>query len=140
MSFDAVACTPGPLTGGSSFDAGEYANASPSFEVKIGNGGVPATLYWTNDCDNVYLALVVQTQDALDPGDADGEARFFAINDSWGVFEVVHPLKSDDPEHNTQLELGDATGFFVVVQQGNGAKGNTEWPGFRVWQTFDITP
>lgn len=108
----------------------DYSTQQPGRqEISHGNLGGAAqatTPHWTNDCDNVYLALVVQTQDALDSGDADGEARFFAINDSWGVFEFVHPLKSDDPEHDIQLELGDATGFFVVVQQGNGAKGNTE--------------
>jgi hypothetical protein len=58
---------------------------------------------------------------------------------AYGIYEFWRPLKSDDAGHYFQLELDDYAGFFVVLQLGNGSKGNSEWPDFRQDQQIQVT-
>lgn len=53
------------------------------------------------------------------------------------VYELSHPLSSGDLRDFT-LAAGDATGFFLTLSIGNGAQGNTQFPGFRQYQTVRI--
>lgn len=184
LNFEAVVCEAGasPLVDGS-VGAAEYAN-SESFSANISGGsGAPATVSWTNDCENLYLAVAVTASDEVtndlrfvfdndgdglpaagddallfektksgarvfhdryrpdkcngqsdctidDPGLADGTGVFH-YDPSTGVstYEVVHPLRSGDAAHDFQLTFGDTAGFYLVLQLGNGAQGNTEWRG-----------
>lgn len=54
------------------------------------------------------------------------------------VYELRHPLKSGQVLHDFQLSFGDTVGMFLVLQLGNGAQGNTQWPGFRVFHPITI--
>jgi len=36
------------------------------------------------------------------------------------------------------VSVGDMLGFFLSVQQGNGAQGNTQWPDFRSYEQITI--
>lgn len=202
ISFEALACAPGASVDGI-FGAGEYPAANQQgFMAKLSGGEVPATLYWTNDCDNLYIALVVKTTDVgdnvslrlifdndadgvpaadddvlfleklvdkktktsswvfqdhyltadclnstqsscsaadvSDGGTRDGEGVFGASG-TFGVYEISHPLKSGDTNHDFQLDLGDATAYFAVLQLGNGSKGNTEVLDFRTYIPVQIT-
>ncbi|MBT8404907.1 MAG: Ig-like domain-containing protein, partial [Gemmatimonadetes bacterium] len=56
---------------------------------------------------------------------------------TFTVFELVHPLNSGE---STDLAVGtgDTFGFFLSLQSGNGAQGNTQVPAFRVYQDFTV--
>jgi hypothetical protein len=47
----------------------------------------------------------------------------------------------DPQDFPVPAAVGQSTrvGFYLVLQMGNGAQGNTEWPGFRLFQPFTIT-
>ncbi len=71
-----------------------------------------------------------------DGGTPDGAGA--AGNDgAWTTFELVHPLSSGDAR-DFSLTAGDAVGFFLTVQVGNGAQGNTQHPGFRVFRSITV--
>jgi hypothetical protein len=62
-------------------------------------------------------------------GTVDGTGDFF--NDGmYSMYELAHPLNSGDL-HDFALSAGDKVGVFVTLQLGNGAQGNTQYPGFR---------
>ncbi len=63
--FEALACPLGPTVDGMLDDVALYQN-SATFMAQLAGGEVPATVYWTNDCDNLYVALQVQSTDADD--------------------------------------------------------------------------
>ncbi len=70
------------------------------------------------------------------------------------VYEMSHPLDAgdtcDDPDpkkgcgmlFNQSIDLaasqGDMPGFFLTLQLGNGAQGNTQWPGFLEYMKVTI--
>ncbi len=62
------------------------------------------------------------------------------------VYEFSKPLDSGDAEHDFVLAdlnanpLGVGISGFVTFRVGNGAKGNTQWPGFRVPHFFELYP
>ena len=66
--------------------------------------------------------------------DVDGAV---ANDGTWTTFELSHPLVGDQGE-DFSVGTGDALGFFLSIQQGNGAQGNTQWPGFRTYETITI--
>jgi len=87
ITFEALACAPGATVDGA-IGANEYPTAnSESFMAQVPGGEVPATLYWTNDCDNLYVALRVQTTDLGD----NVSWRLVFDNDGDGV-----PAADDD--------------------------------------------
>ena len=61
----AVACPVGPTVDGV-FDSAEWSAASDtSFTANLSrSSSAAATLYWTNDCDNLYLAVVIERDEA----------------------------------------------------------------------------
>jgi hypothetical protein len=71
-----------------------------------------------------------------DDATADG-AGSVGNDGTYTVFELVHPLNSGE---NTDLAVsaGDTFGFFLTLQSGNGAQGNTQVPGFRVYRNVTV--
>lgn len=190
LHFDATVCSAGPDVDGA-VASGEYAN-SASFTANIQGGSTPAVVYWTNDCDNLYMALeVVSNQEVVndlrfvfdndndgvpeigddvlffertkagphvfsdrhrpsrcngqsdcsvaDPGGNDGTAVFgFDAVAGVSTYEMVHPLSSGDASHDFQLNLGDSVGFYLVLQIGKGAQGNTEFGDFESYTVINI--
>jgi hypothetical protein len=57
---------------------------------------------------------------------------------TWTTYELSHPLRSRDPKDFAK-SAGDRLGFFLTLQVGNGAQGNTQVPGFRIYQPITIT-
>ncbi|MDH3457859.1 MAG: hypothetical protein OER90_13555 [Gemmatimonadota bacterium] len=64
---------------------------------------------------------------------------FFSTGTGSTVFELKRSLNSDgsDP-YDFSIQLGQTLGFYVVVQMGNGAQGNSEYPDFRVYERITI--
>ena len=63
LDFEAIVCDANlsPVVDGA-VTAVEDANRE-SFTASISGGDAPATVYWTNDCENMYLAVTVQADD-----------------------------------------------------------------------------
>jgi hypothetical protein len=58
------------------------------------------------------------------------------------VFEFARRFVAPvDPQDFPVPAVGQSVkvGFYLVLQMGSGAQGNTEWPGFRLFQPFTIT-
>lgn len=58
------------------------------------------------------------------------------------VFEFARRFNAPvDPQDFPVPAVGQSVkvGFYLVLQMGNGAQGNTEWPGFRLFQPITIT-
>lgn len=67
--------------------------------------------------------------------DPEGKNQLFArfgIHGKW-VYEIKHPLNSADGYDFSLANDGGAIGAFLTLQIGNGAQGNTQYPGFRVY-------
>ncbi|MDH5643000.1 MAG: hypothetical protein OEY63_02275 [Gemmatimonadota bacterium] len=88
LTFHATACPVGPTVDGA-MDAGEWAGAqSMSFNANLSGGSTtPATFYWYNDCDNLYLAVSVER----DAADKVNTVRIDVDNDGDGL-----PALGDD--------------------------------------------
>ena len=57
--------------------------------------------------------------------------------DGWTVYELSHPLAGDGVQ-DFNVTSGDVLKFFLTFQNGNGAKGNTQFPGFREYIGIEI--
>jgi hypothetical protein len=66
----------------------------------------------------------------------DGEGAV-GNDGTWTVYELSHPL-AGTPGEDFIRSAGQSLGFFVTLRVGNGAQGNTQWPGFRVFQNMII--
>ena len=71
----------------------------------------------------------------VDTNGKDG-AGATGAQDGWTVYELSHPLAGDGVQ-DFNVTSGDVLKFFLTFQNGNGAKGNTQFPGFREY--IDIT-
>jgi len=56
---------------------------------------------------------------------------------TWTVYELSHPLVGTLGEDFVRA-VGDQLGFFLTLRSGNGAQGNTQWPGFRIFEPIII--
>jgi hypothetical protein len=56
---------------------------------------------------------------------------------TWTVYELSHPLQGTAGEDFIR-SAGQNLGFFLTLRIGNGAQGNTQWPGFRIFQGMTI--
>jgi hypothetical protein len=56
---------------------------------------------------------------------------------TWTTYELWHPL-SGTPGEDFLRTSGDPLGFFLTLRMGNGAQGNTQWPGFRDYRQITI--
>lgn len=56
---------------------------------------------------------------------------------TWTVYELSHPLQGTAGEDFIR-SAGQNLGFFLTLRIGNGAQGNTQWPGFRIFQQTTI--
>ena len=71
-----------------------------------------------------------------DDANTDG-AGALGNDGTFTVFELVHPLNSGEST-DIAAGTGDSFGFFLTLQSGNGAQGNTQVPGFRSYQTIQV--
>ncbi|HSG06874.1 MAG TPA: hypothetical protein VLA36_00855 [Longimicrobiales bacterium] len=77
---------------------------------------------------------------AMDPGGASGQngaGDFDPTQPGYITYELVHPLSSGQTE-DFSLTKDDLLGFFITLQSGNGAQGNTQFPGFRQFKQITI--
>lgn len=71
-------------------------------------------------------------------------AAAFGNAGGWTTFELVHPLTGQEGAFDLDVPLaarGDAVfdiGWSTTLQQGNGAQGNTQFPGFRQYMKILI--
>jgi hypothetical protein len=73
---------------------------------------------------------------SLDEVSQDGEAAM--DNDgTWTVYELSHPL-GGTPGEDFVRAAGDPLGFYLTLRSGKGAQGNTQWPGFRIFEPIII--
>jgi hypothetical protein len=56
------------------------------------------------------------------------------------TYELSHPLNTADDAHDFSRSVGQTVGLFLTLQTGNGASGNTQWPGFRSYLAVTIAP
>lgn len=56
---------------------------------------------------------------------------------TWTVYELSHPLVGT-PGEDFIRSTDQTLGFFLTLRIGKGAHGNTQWPGFRVFQPITI--
>ncbi len=79
----------------------------------------------------------------LDPDEPTTDKVVMFTNDNglW-TYEVSIPLSNADPGHDVSVALGngDVIGVSNTLQIGNGAQGNTQAPGFKLYYIFDINP
>jgi len=73
---------------------------------------------------------------ALDATRQDG-AGAIGNDGTWTVYELSHPLQGTAGEDFIR-SAGQNLGFFLTLRIGNGAQGNTQWPGFRIFQQMTI--
>lgn len=72
--------------------------------------------------------------DASAGGTNDGMVKFTNV-DGVTVYELMKPLNSGDG-YDFAYAPGEAVKLFGTLRLGNGAKGNTQFPGFRDWFTI----
>ncbi|MDT8340063.1 MAG: hypothetical protein RQ751_01005 [Longimicrobiales bacterium] len=114
-------------------EAGEDA---VNFDPSAGAGGLFTDEFLTAKCSNSSQAGC-GALDTSDGGSPDGAGAF---TNAGGVtiYELSKPLDSADDTHDFSLGVGSTAGMFWTLRLGNGAKGNTQVPGFRAWLPFTI--
>ena len=70
------------------------------------------------------------TDDVRAGGTRDGQGAL-GQQGTMRVYELAHPLNSGDAGHDLAVGPGNTFGLFLSLSVGNGAQGNTQWPGFR---------
>lgn len=63
----------------------------------------------------------------------------FGIVDGFWTYEVAIPL-SNGSGQDLNVGFGDAIGVSITLQIGNGAQGNTQVPGFKMYFNHEIKP
>lgn len=58
--------------------------------------------------------------------------------DGYTTWEVSQLLTGGTPGEDIDVAVGDEVAFFLTLQNGNGAKGNTQVPGFRSYRWITI--
>jgi hypothetical protein len=91
--------------------------------------------YLTLKCTNSSQSSCGAT-DASGGGAANG-AGATQWQSGYRMYEIKHPLSSGDV-HDIARVAGQQLGFFLTLQQGSGAQGNTQWPGFRSYRKITI--
>lgn len=56
----------------------------------------------------------------------------------YTVYELSHPLGGDENGEDFIRASGQSLGFYLTLRSGNGAQGNTQWPGFRSFHQIAI--
>ncbi|MGH7677130.1 MAG: hypothetical protein ACRENU_01610 [Gemmatimonadaceae bacterium] len=94
--------------------------------------------YMTLKCTNSSQSSCWGT-DASGGGTNDGTG---SVRNDGAVttYELSHPLNTSDDTHDFSLAAGSRVGLFLTLQTGAGAAGNTQWPGFRMYQEITIRP
>ena len=92
-----------------------------------------------SECGAYDVAVNGEPGQNLIPG-SDG----LAVHEVGGatVFEFARRFGAPvDPQDFPVPAVGQSVkvGFYLVLQMGSGAQGNTEWPGFRLFQPITIT-
>jgi hypothetical protein len=88
--------------------------------------------YLTQSCVN-------RSQAGCGATDRNGKqgAGASAYDGAYRIYELSHPLAGDGVEDFNRA-AGDRLGFFLTFKQGNGAKGNSQFPGFRNYKVITI--
>ena len=73
---------------------------------------------------------------ATDKVSQDG-AGALGNDGTFTFYELSHPLSGTTGE-DLLRSAGQPMGFFVTLRIGNGAQGNTQWPGFRIFQRMTV--
>jgi hypothetical protein len=87
--------------------------------------------YLTQRCVNRSQSGCGDADPILDGAGAVGN------DGTYTVFELAHPLGTGQ-ETDISVGTGDVFGFFLTLQSGNGAQGNTQVPGFRSYIDFTV--
>lgn len=67
--------------------------------------------------------------------DAEGAVGSDGTYTTW---ELSQPLGGGTPGEDIDVRAGDQLAFFLTLRIGNGAAGNTQFPGFRSYRWFTI--
>lgn len=72
-------------------------------------------------------------------GDADATngSGAFGTDPGFSVWELSHPLSSGEGG-DIAVGAGDPLGLFLSLVNGNGAQGNSQWPGFRNYLAITV--
>jgi len=120
------------------FDSDEVTGASALDDVLVFDPAADTSIdgYLSAKCENRSQTTCF----AVDPNGQEVDAD--VSNDgSFTTYEVSHALASGQSE-DIDASDGQPIGFFFTLFNGNGAKGNTQFPGFRVYELFfqAVTP
>ena len=81
---------------------------------------------------------VSSSQSGCGAADAISHGSAAAANaGGWTTYELSHPLTGGGVQDIARA-AGDPLGFFLSLQVGNGAQGNTQVPGFRAYEQVTI--
>jgi hypothetical protein len=73
---------------------------------------------------------------STDTVSTDGEGAI-GNDGTYTVYELSHPLQGT-PGEDFVLSSGESVGVFLTLRIGNGAQGNTQFPGFRDYEEIII--
>ncbi|MDT8341138.1 MAG: hypothetical protein RQ751_06465 [Longimicrobiales bacterium] len=103
-----------------------------NFDPTLGTAGLYTDEFLTKKCTNSSQSGCGDL-DVNHGGTSEGGADFDNTRGGVTIYELFKPLRSGDPAHDLSLAPGDEVGFFGTLRLGKGAKGNTQFPGFRDW-------
>jgi len=116
--------------------ASGIAEAGDDILIEDGGANLFSDNYLTSKCVNSSQSTCGAT-DASGGGAANG-AGATQWQGGYRMYEIKHPLNSGDTAHDFIRAAGQQLGFFLTLQQGSGAQGNTQWPGFRSYLKITI--
>ncbi len=116
LTFEARVC-PAVTAPNGVVGANEYSNSQPFTANLSGGSGQPATLYWRNDCDHLYLAVEVAADEALNNslviafdntlnGATDEDDQLAYIRNKSGVFVFEDRFLSSGCSRSKQADCG----------------------------------
>lgn len=112
-----------------------------NFDPSLAPGDRYSDEYLTERCTNRSQAGCGE----VDPFAPDGNGAFENAG-SVTIYELSKALDSGDAVHDfvpadfTANTAQPGVSGFVTFRLGNGAKGNTQWPGFRDFYFFPLAP
>ncbi len=92
--------------------------------------------------EHLTQRCVNRSQSGCGSLDREGQDGAGAMDNdgTWTVYELSHPLTGDEGDEGEDFAVGpgDILGFFLTLRSGNGAQGNTQFPGFRIFESITI--
>ena len=89
--------------------------------------------------EHLTQRCVNRSQSGCGSLDKEGQDGAGAMDNdgTWTVYELSHPLSGTLGE-DFEREAGESLGFFLTLRSGKGAQGNTQWPGFRIFESIIV--